>query len=266
MTHGKKSGRRNNPLSVKQLDVQGWHQRFQAQVRWTDQIRNYLFEKAALPKNAQILEVGSGTGAVLEKLSTARKWVGLDLAHDRLAFAKQRLSDGNFVTGDGHHLPFKNSGFDAIFCHYFLLWVHSPSKILSEMKRATRPGGAILALAEPDYQGRIDHPLALEPLGLAQNRSLRAQGADPAMGRKIRGLFQDTGLQDVESGILGAQWSQSHNPDETDVEHEMLRRDIEHIGKTNLYEPLLEEDKRTREINRRILFIPTFYALGTVPS
>lgn len=213
-----------------------------------------------------MLEVGSGTGAILEKLPSEQIWTGLDLDPDRLHFAREHLPDGRLITGDGHHLPFRSGWFDASFCHFLLLWVKSPLRVLAEMKRVTRPAGAVMALAEPDYDGRIDHPRDLIPLGLAQNRSLEQQGAALTIGRQIRVLFQDAGLENIKTGILGAQWSPNPNRAGTASEHEILRRDIAHIGETKELQSLLEKDQRAWQSQDRILFVPTFFAIGRVPA
>jgi len=75
------------------------------------------------------------------------------------------------------------------------------------MARITRPGGAVLALAEPDYGGRIDYPIKLAQMGKWQIESLRLQGADPLMGRKLATIFNSAGFDSVETGVLGGQWS-----------------------------------------------------------
>ena len=98
------------------------------------------------------------------------------------------------------------------FCHFLLLWVQSPQDILKEMKRVVQPGGAVLALAEPDYTGRIDYPPELEPLGRWQAESLRKQGADPDAGRKLRHWFVSAGITPIESGIMAGGWSNSPSP------------------------------------------------------
>ena len=79
--------------------------------------------------------------------------------------------------------------FDITFCHFLLLWVRDPLQALREMKRVTRPGGSILALAEPDYDHRIDKPDELAPLGRWQAESLQRQGADPGLGGHLAELF-----------------------------------------------------------------------------
>ena len=91
-----------------------------------------------------------------------------------------------------------HAAFDITFCHFLLLWVQHPLQALSEMQRVTRPGGFVLALAEPDYDHRLDTPASLTLLGRWQAESLRRQGADPGIGARLADLFRQTGLQIVE--------------------------------------------------------------------
>jgi len=45
-----------------------WHQRYTQQAGWTLEARRYIFRQIGLEKFAAILEVGSGTGAILSSL------------------------------------------------------------------------------------------------------------------------------------------------------------------------------------------------------
>ena len=142
-----------------------WHARYLQQASWTRDLRVYLFEKARLNQARRVLEVGCGTGAILQELATPSAPIGLDL--DPVALAQCHIHAPNAILtrGDGLSLPFADQTFDIVYCHYFLLWVHDPLQAILEMKRVTRAGGYLLALAEPDYYARIDEPAGLKILG-----------------------------------------------------------------------------------------------------
>jgi len=74
------------------------------------------------------------------------------------------------------------------------------------MRRVVKPGGWVVALAEPDYGGRIDYPDQLSALGWKQASALSAQGADTNAGRKLAGWLAETGLKGIQTGLLGGQW------------------------------------------------------------
>jgi hypothetical protein len=143
------------------------------------------------------------------------------------------------------------------------MWVQKPQLILYEMTRVTRPGGWVIALAEPDHQARIDYPPPLDVLGTHQTQALTEQGVDVHMGRKLRSLFHHTGLVEIEVGIMSAQWDGLLAWDAT--EWIMLEADL--AGQLT-HEALIDYqdvDRQARQTGQRILFIPTFYALGKVP-
>ena len=126
----------------------------------------------------------SGTGALLGELQakSQAEVYGIDINPQYLALVqeqKQAADPGRLflVQADAHHLPFASASFDLALCHFLLLWVLDPARVLTEMRRTARPGGAVLALAEPDYGGRIDYPPELATLG-----ERRARGAAPPGG------------------------------------------------------------------------------------
>jgi ubiquinone/menaquinone biosynthesis C-methylase UbiE len=133
-----------------------WHSRFLQQASWTRDLRQYVFEQAGLNQARSVLEVGCGTGAVLSGLVTPAVQHGLDLDCARLLEAHTHAPRAVLTCGNALALPYPPAVFDITFCHFLLLWVRDPLQALDEMKRVTRPGGAVLALAEPDHDSRVD--------------------------------------------------------------------------------------------------------------
>ncbi|MFM8322358.1 MAG: class I SAM-dependent methyltransferase, partial [Chloroflexota bacterium] len=205
-----------------------WHARFTQQAGWSAGLRSYLFGRAGLPPHARLLEVGCGTGAVLADLrlphdpaapgasgrpapppaqapSGGGLHCGLDLQFGFLQQARRHAPAARLLQGDAFRLPFRDGAFDLVICHFLLLWLPDPPAALAEMRRAARPGGWVMALAEPDYAARIDHPPELARLGELQRQALIEQGARPDIGRRLRALFAGAGLEQVEGGVLGGQ-------------------------------------------------------------
>lgn len=242
-----------------------WHVRYQQQARWTETLRAYLFDKAGLAAAGRILELGCGTGALLENLPVKPGAAihGADWNLSAVMEASNHAPGASLLCADGHFLPYPDSAFDLAFCHYLLLWVKDPGQVLAEMRRVTRVGGAVLALAEPDYGGRIDYPPALEQLGRWQAESLLRQGADPQMGRKLAGLFAGAGLRQVETGILGGEWRESTLM-ERNLEWDVLQADLAgHLPAQDI-EKMRNLEETAWRTGQRVLFVPTFFAWGRV--
>jgi SAM-dependent methyltransferase len=250
------------------LTPQNWHQRFSQQARWTQDLRDYLYQQVGIDKARRVLEVGCGTGAILADLpSVTLMCVGLDINYEYLQLAIRNSLRVELTQGDGFALPYRDACFDITFCHFLLLWLEDPFQVLREMVRVTRPGGAVLALAEPDYGGRIDHPEELTVLGQWQMESLRQQGADPLMGRKLAGLFSELGLNTVETGALGGQWSGIPDWGAWESEWAVLESDLKEEPSFSEKLGFLKKlDKSAYEQGERVLFVPTFYAWGLVPE
>lgn len=249
------------------LTPQAWRQRFSQQARWTEEIRQYLVRQTGLDQARRVLETGCGTGAVLssmQRLLPATRFYGVDLRVDFLREAQQAAPQARLTAANALNLPAAEGSFDAVVCHYFLLWVIDPQAALAEMKRVTRPGGVIIALAEPDYGGRIDYPVQLVDLGRLQGRALQLQGADPNMGRKLSALFHSAGLSGVHSGLLGGQWSEPPAFAAWESEWAMLEADLGSLLAPDRLKALRSLDAAAWQKGERVLFVPTFYAWGKV--
>lgn len=242
-----------------------WHARYTQQAGWTASLRSYLFQQAGLNAGWRILEVGCGTGAVLADFSSHRGAVhGIDLDIAALRQARRHAIPARFACADALDLPYASASFDAVYSHYTLLWLSDPALGLMEMRRVTRPGGVVLALAEPDYGGRVDYPLELASLGRMQTDALRSQGADPLVGRKLMGLFSRAGLRHIYSGVIGGQWHGQPSRAELSLEWQTLTSDLAGQAAPSALEAMRALDERAWAHQERVLYVPTFYAWGVV--
>jgi SAM-dependent methyltransferase len=187
--------------------------------------------------------------------------VGLDIDPAMLTFTTRQKSRVTYVQGDARALPFAKNSFDAVVCHYLLLWLADPVQGVREMARVVRPNGHVLACAEPDYGGRIDHPPELTALGQRQTEALRGQGADPEIGRRLGEIFTKTGLQ-ATVGTMAGRWAISSPDNGFEAEWAMRERDLAGILVPEELRRLRIIDRQALEEGRRMLFVPTFYALG----
>jgi SAM-dependent methyltransferase len=245
-----------------------WHAWFSVQAAWTHATRQWLYRQAALGQADAILEVGSGTGLITEELArlSSARVVGLDIDPVRLAIARRQESSVTYMQGDAHALPFPDGLFDVVVCHYLLLWLVNPARGVREMVRVARPGGHVLACAEPDYGGRVDHPAELIALGRLQTEALRQQGADPEIGRRLGELFATEGLL-TTVGMMAAQWRLPASPDaEFEAEWRMREHDLAGLAPAEELQRLRSVDEQALEEGRRVLFVPTFYAMGRKPG
>lgn len=237
-----------------------WHTRFTQQAHWTRDLRVYLFGCAGLEHASRVLEVGCGTAAVLDGLPTRAALHGLDLDQARLSEASIHVPAAFLTCGDALCLPYPDAAFDLVFCHFLLLWVSDPLQALLEMRRVTRPGGDVLALAEPDYSARQDAPPVLEQLGQLQNESLQQQGADIALGSRLGELFAQAGMQPIECGTLTPSPSEPPPPGERDLEWEVLEADLTGFVPAEVVQSYRLLHLAAQQKGERILHVPTWFA------
>lgn len=253
------------------LTIAEWHQRYKQQAGWSAELRRLVYSFPWFREAQYIIEIGCGTGAILQELLPVQKRcvIGLDIESEPLIYASSFESDPKLVQADAYSTPFPDSTFEISFCHYLLLWTKFPHQIISEMIRITKPGGWILAFAEPDYGGRIDFPTELETFGKIQIQSLMEQGANPYTGRSLRSLFSYPNIINVTTGIFGAQWS-SVETTETNMEMHTLQSDYERLDNSPVsisrdrFISLQQSDYQAWKNQTRVLFVPTFYAWGKV--
>lgn len=97
---------------------------------------------------ADVLDVGCGTGAVIELLHEKypeAHYVGLDLTPNMIAVAQAKnLENVEFVVGDAEDLPFADESFDAVLSSNSFHHYPNPEKFFAGVRRVLRPGGRLI--------------------------------------------------------------------------------------------------------------------------
>jgi demethylmenaquinone methyltransferase/2-methoxy-6-polyprenyl-1,4-benzoquinol methylase len=110
-----------------------------------------------LPPNAQVLDVGCGTGDLSIELfeKTAAHVVGVDFCRPMLQLAREKASELRFVEGDALRLPFADASFDAVTIGFALRNLSSVTEGLAELRRVLKPQAplAILEFSQPAIPG-----------------------------------------------------------------------------------------------------------------
>lgn len=101
----------------------------------------------------RVLDVGSGTGNVITKISGPQR-VAIDLSAEMLSRLRAKDSAVGLVVGLAEALPFRDAAFDLVVAystlHHLADW-----SALAEMRRVIRPGGVV----------RLDHEEAFQERG-----------------------------------------------------------------------------------------------------
>lgn len=94
----------------------------------------------------KIVDVGAGTGAVLEAVLAARPDVGecvaVDISPEMLARIRNRRIRS--CKGDAQELPWHDAAFDAAICRQTLHYVDDLDRCLAQIRRVLRPEGVLV--------------------------------------------------------------------------------------------------------------------------
>jgi len=113
--------------------------RYGANARFVSDLGAAVLELLAPRPGERILDLGCGDGALTTRL-TERGCivVGVDSSEDMVAAARARGVDARLL--DAHELPFAGE-FDAVFSNAALHWMKAPTRVVTGVRRALRPGG-----------------------------------------------------------------------------------------------------------------------------
>ena len=91
-------------------------------------------------RNKRVLEIGCGTGLLLERArQVAKEVVGIDLSSGMLSKSIER--DLPVLQAKAEEIPFKDNTFDVIYCFKVLAHIQEIKETVAEMARVLVPGG-----------------------------------------------------------------------------------------------------------------------------
>jgi SAM-dependent methyltransferase len=100
-----------------------------------------------LPECRSLLEIGCGTGFVLQRIRTVlpgAELVGTEIFSAGLGFAAERVPSAAFMQLDARSIPYRGQ-FDAVCAFDVIEHIQEDRKVLASVAAALRPGGTLLA-------------------------------------------------------------------------------------------------------------------------
>lgn len=103
-----------------------------------------------MPQNlmpGRILDIGSGTGALLQRMAAIYPesiLTGVDMAFGMAETARGKVAGNQsvqFVTADAEHLPFDGQSFDLVLSTSTFQWLEHLEPAIRELRRVLKPGG-----------------------------------------------------------------------------------------------------------------------------
>ncbi len=144
-------------------------------------IHQRLLEYVELKENASILDLGCGTGRLMNRLAAkfpTVKGIGLDLSPEMLLEARacnQYRKRLIFVNGRAESLSFADKQFDAVFCTMSFLHYPHPQQVFRQVSRVLANGGRFYLVDA--YKGENNFSSVIPFLGEMRlyNRQQREQ-------------------------------------------------------------------------------------------
>lgn len=129
---------------------------------------------------AELLDIGTGTGRVLELLGDkVAGAIGIDRSLDMLKVARAKVARAGLRQcqlrhADMSRLPFQAGRFDAAVLHMTLHYVEDPGAALAEAARVLRPGGRLIVVDFDEHErSELRENHAHRWLGFSETRMAR---------------------------------------------------------------------------------------------
>jgi ubiquinone/menaquinone biosynthesis C-methylase UbiE len=135
-------------------------------------VHKRLLEYVELPEQPNVLDLGCGTGRLLNRLATqfpTLRGTGLDLSAKMLHQAQQGNRHGErlvYKQGNAESLPFAESQFDAVFNTLSFLHYPNPQQVFQEVNRVLCPSGKFYLVDFTVREWKGANSLPLSPGGI----------------------------------------------------------------------------------------------------
>lgn len=174
--------------------------------RWSRRLAPLFADFVGIPENSRVLDVGCGTGAMIEAVAARTRCaevVGVDPVRAFLDDSRSRFSAPRFTfeRGSATELPFPDAAFDLAVSLLVFQLLPQVTEAAAEMRRVTRPGGTVAACAW-DGEG-----LEMAAVLWEEARRLGLGGAvggerQCSRAGELAELWRATGFTEVEDAAL----------------------------------------------------------------
>lgn len=170
-------------------------------------VRRLVSELAgALPKDAEILDVGNGLGAqdlLIAKVARPRRLTALNITRSQLVAGREPLGEAGAgpVNGDATRIPLRNGCVNGVISVEAAFHFPSRARFLREVFRVLRPGG-VLSMSDVPTQRMPRGPKELLA-GVTQLRVWGLHTRAAATADEIAAMAVRAGLADVEVRLVG---------------------------------------------------------------
>lgn len=180
-------------------------------LRYAPLIADRLVELSGLQTGQKILDVATGTGAVIipaaHVVGMTGQVIGVDIAQDMLIQARRNiatvgLANADLCGADTEQLPFKDRSVDIVICASAIYFLPDILAALRESRRVTKPGGRMTL--------SLFGETAFQPLANMYKARLCQYGVSPAILKQAfawqrltdpelcRTFLQDAGFAQIE--------------------------------------------------------------------
>ncbi len=172
----------------------------QARLAWPQEAR--ILSGLGLTAACDLLEIGCGSGAHLERLAAAApeaRVTGVEPDERLRGLALARVPRAELVAGTAEALPLEDGSIDFAVARYVFQHVAEPELAAGEALRVLRPGGTLAAIeVDGELWGLVqprfpEAQAAHEKAWLAQSQ----RGGDRTIGRRLWRIFLAAGLTDL---------------------------------------------------------------------
>ncbi len=141
-------------MDPKQIVADGYdriaeqHEEWASHVRMEERAKYTAVLLEELPRGAEVLELGCGSGMPTTQQLAARFAVtGVDFSARQIALAQQNVPMAKYVSADMTDLDFPADSFDAVAAFYSIIHVprQEQSALLCKIASWLRPGGLLVA-------------------------------------------------------------------------------------------------------------------------
>ncbi len=162
-----------------------------------------LLDRAALPREAHLLDIACGRGAVLiaAQARGIDRLTGIDVSPTMIELAGTDLraagvTDVDLRVMDAEHLAFPDSMFDVLTAAFALFFLPDPTRAAAEFQRVLRPGGVVAV----STWGEEDERWGFEDDLLATTGSLRHRALQQPFDRAedVTELLRTAGFTDLQ--------------------------------------------------------------------